>query len=86
MSEAAKLAEDLYYAFLEDISVSDPNLFMHDNHWGYFDGFRKEDPIHCWKEIPKHLKGVELIRERGKTPSNFVKGYTDLKVVVTARY
>jgi hypothetical protein len=86
MSEAAKLADDLYYIFLEDIFVSDPNLFMNDNHWGYFERVRKEDPIHSWKEIPKRLKGAELLRERGKTQSSFVKGYTDLEVVVTARY
>ena len=86
MSEAAKLTVDLYYIFLEDISVSNPNLFMNDNHWGYFERFREEDPTHWWKEIPKRLKGAELIREPGKTQSSFVKGYTDLKVVVTARY
>ena len=46
MSEAAKLTDDPYSISLEDINVSDPNLFMNDNHWGYFERLRKEDPIH----------------------------------------
>jgi cytochrome P450 len=46
MSEAAKLTDDPYSISLEDINVSNPNLFMNDNHWGYFERLRKEDPIH----------------------------------------
>ncbi|MCS5583486.1 MAG: cytochrome P450 [Pseudomonadales bacterium] len=46
MSEAATLTEDPYSIPLEDINVSDANLFMNDNHWGYFERLRKEDPIH----------------------------------------
>ena len=46
MSEAVTLTEDPYSIPLEDINVSDPNLFMNDNHWGYFERLRKEDPIH----------------------------------------
>ena len=50
MSEAAKLTDDPYSISLEDINVSDPNLFMNDNHWGYFERLRKEDPIHYCEE------------------------------------
>ena len=50
MSEAVKLTEDPYSIPLEDINVSDPNLFMNDNHWGYFERLRKEDPIHYCEE------------------------------------
>jgi|TARA_B110000305_G_scaffold64905_2_gene72470 cytochrome P450 len=46
MSEAVKLTEDPYSIPLENINVSDPNLFMNDNHWGYFERLRKEDPVH----------------------------------------
>ena len=46
MSEAVTLTEDPYSIPLEDINVSDANLFMNDNHWGYFERLRKEDPIH----------------------------------------
>ena len=46
MSEAAKLTDDPYSISLEDINVSNPNLFMNDNHWGYFERLREEDPIH----------------------------------------
>ena len=50
MSEAVTLTEDPYSIPLEDINVSDPNLFMNDNHWGYFERLRKEDPIHYCEE------------------------------------
>ncbi|MBT7723185.1 MAG: cytochrome P450, partial [Gammaproteobacteria bacterium] len=46
MSEAAMLTEDPYSIPLEDINVSDANLFMNDNHWGYFERLRNEDPVH----------------------------------------
>jgi len=46
MSEAVTLTEDPYSIPLEDINVSDANLFMNDNHWGYFERLRKEDPVH----------------------------------------
>lgn len=46
MSEAVTLTEDPYSISLEDINVSDATLFMNDNHWGYFERLRKEDPIH----------------------------------------
>ena len=50
MSEAVTLTEDPYSIPLEDINVSDPNLFMNDDHWGYFERLRKEDPIHYCEE------------------------------------
>jgi cytochrome P450 len=46
MSEAVKLTEDPYSIPLEDINVSDPNLFRNNSHWGYFERLRKEDPVH----------------------------------------
>jgi cytochrome P450 len=38
-----------------------------------------------WEEILKRFKRIEVVREPGRTQSSFVKGYTDLQVVVTAK-
>jgi hypothetical protein len=85
MNEAAKLTDDQYSISLEDINVRDPNLFVNANHWGYFERLRKEDLIHFWKEILKRFNRIEVVKESRRTQSCFVKGYTDLVVVVTAR-
>ena len=37
---------DPYSIPLEQIDVSDPDLFETDSHWGFFERLRKEDPIH----------------------------------------
>jgi cytochrome P450 len=38
-----------------------------------------------WEEILKRFKRIEVVREPGRTQSSFVKGYTDLQVVVTTK-
>ncbi len=37
---------DPYSIPLDDIDVSDSELFETDTHWGYFERLRKEDPVH----------------------------------------
>ena len=49
MSEAVTLIEDPLSIPLEDINVSDAHSLMYDNHWGYSERLRKEDPIHFCK-------------------------------------
>ena len=49
MSEAVTLIEDPLSIPLEDINVSDTHSLMNDNHWGYSERLRKEDPIHFCK-------------------------------------
>jgi cytochrome P450 len=75
MSEAAKLTDDPYSISLEDINVSNPNLFMNDNHWGYFERLRKEDPIHyCGESLFGPFWSVTKfndIMEIEKTPGAF---------------
>jgi cytochrome P450 len=46
MSEAIQSTTDPYSIPLEQIDVSDANLFMNNVHWGYFERLRKEDPVH----------------------------------------
>ena len=50
MSEAIDLQYDPYAVALDDIDVSDPQLFMNDAHWGYFERLRKEAPVHYCKD------------------------------------
>lgn len=50
MSEATQAATDPYSVDIEDIDVSDPNLFMTDSHWGFFDRLRQEEPVHYCKD------------------------------------
>ena len=38
-----------------------------------------------WEEILKRFERIEVVREPGRIQSSFVKGYTDLQVVVTAK-
>jgi hypothetical protein len=38
-----------------------------------------------WEEILKRFERIEVVREPQRTQSSFVKGYTDLPVVVTAK-
>ena len=38
-----------------------------------------------WEGILKRFKRIKVVREPGRIQSSFVKGYTDLEVVVTAR-
>jgi cytochrome P450 len=37
---------DPYAVPLDEIDVSDPELFETDTHWGYFERLRREDPVH----------------------------------------
>ncbi len=37
---------DPYAVPLDEIDVSDPDLFFADTHWGFFERLRKEDPVH----------------------------------------
>ena len=46
MSEAIQLEKNPYAIPLEEIDVSDANLFMNNTHWGYFERLRHEDPVH----------------------------------------
>ncbi len=46
--EAAR--ERAYATPLENIDVSDPELFRSDTHWPYFDRLRKEAPVHYCKD------------------------------------
>jgi len=39
---------DPYSIPLEDIDVSDPELFETDTLWGYFERLRKEAPVHYY--------------------------------------
>jgi cytochrome P450 len=41
---------DPYSIPLEDIDVSDSELFETDTHWGYFERLRKEDPVHYCRQ------------------------------------
>ncbi len=41
---------DPYSIPLDKIDVSDPELFVTDTHWGYFERLRKEDPVHYCAE------------------------------------
>lgn len=50
MSKAEQATTDPYEIPLEDINVSDPNLYMTDTHWGYFDRLRNEQPVHYCKD------------------------------------
>ena len=51
MSEAIQdQTADPYAIPLEDYNVSDPNLFLNDTFWGYFERLRKEDPVHYCKD------------------------------------
>ena len=43
MSQAAV---DPYSVPLDEIDVSDAELFETDTHWGYFERLRNEDPVH----------------------------------------
>ena len=43
MSEAIQTETDPNSVALEDINVSDPNLFMTDSHWGYRSSDRHTD-------------------------------------------
>jgi len=42
--------ERAYATPLENIDVSDPELFRSDTHWPYFDRLRKEAPVHYCKD------------------------------------
>ena len=42
MSEALQQSNDPYAIPLADINVADPDLFMNDEHWGFFDRLRKK--------------------------------------------
>jgi len=46
----SELEVDPYSIPLEDINVSDANLFLNNSHWAYFERLRKEDPVHYCKE------------------------------------
>ena len=53
MSEASAIDQstsDPYSIPLDEINVSDSNLFMTDTHWGYFERLRKEAPVHYCKD------------------------------------
>ncbi|SVC56662.1 uncharacterized protein METZ01_LOCUS309516, partial [marine metagenome] len=50
MSEALQQSNDPYAIPLADINVADPDLFMNDEHWGFFDRLRKEVPLHYCKD------------------------------------
>ena len=50
MSEALQQSNDPYAIPLADINVADPDLFMNDEHWGFFDRLRKEAPLHYCKD------------------------------------
>ncbi|MDE0758655.1 MAG: cytochrome P450, partial [Pseudomonadales bacterium] len=41
---------DPYSIPLDDIDVSDPQLYENDAHWPYFERLRKEAPIHYCKD------------------------------------
>ena len=41
---------DPYSIPLEDINLSDPQIFQQDAHWGYFERLRREDPVHYCRD------------------------------------
>ena len=50
MSEALDMnQQDPYSIPLEDIDVSQAELFESNNFWAYFERLRKEDPVHYCK-------------------------------------
>ena len=46
MNEALQKTNDPYAIPLAEINVADPALFMHDQHWAFFDRLREEAPVH----------------------------------------
>lgn len=53
MAEAIELENtDPYGVALDQIDVARSELMQSDQHWGYFERLRKEDPVHYCKESP----------------------------------
>jgi len=42
--------DEAYAIPLDEMDVSNPDIFLHDAHWGYFDRLRREDPVHYCKD------------------------------------
>ena len=82
----------------DDTAIDDPNAFniTRDNpryHLSFGFGIHRcmgnrlaEMQLRIvWEEILKRFKRIEVVQEPGRTQSSFVKGYTNLQVVVTAK-
>ena len=46
----SRFVPDPYSIPIEDINLSDPDIFQQDAHWGYFERLRREDPVHYCRE------------------------------------